>query len=161
IPGMTTKDATANLIKALGKGVRKTMSKMGVSTVASYTGAQIFEAIGLGSEVIDTCFTGTTSRLGGVGFEVLAREVSERHRRAFPADDVRPSHRELATGGDYQWRREGEPHLFNPQTVFKLQHSTRSGKYEIFKEYTKAVDDQAERLMTLRGLLDRKSTRLN
>ncbi|MCR3719447.1 MULTISPECIES: glutamate synthase large subunit [Prauserella salsuginis group] len=152
VPGVTAKDATSNLIKALGKGVRKTMSKIGVSTVASYTGAQIFEAIGLGSEVVDTCFTGTTSRLGGVGFDVLAREVTERHRRAFPADDVRPNHRELATGGDYQWRREGEPHLFNPQTVFKLQHSTRSGKYEIFKEYTQAVDEQAEQLMTLRGL---------
>ncbi|WP_199430454.1 glutamate synthase large subunit [Qaidamihabitans albus] len=152
IAGVTAKDATRNLIKALGKGVRKTMSKMGVSTVASYTGAQIFEAIGLGSEVIETCFTGTTSRLGGVGFDMLAREVAERHRHAFPSDGVRASHRELETGGDYQWRREGEPHLFNPQTVFKLQHSTRSGKYEVFKEYTKAVDDQSERLMTLRGL---------
>ncbi|PXY26021.1 glutamate synthase subunit alpha [Prauserella coralliicola] len=152
IPGVTAKEATRNLIKALGKGVRKTMSKMGVSTVASYTGAQIFEAIGLGEEVIEACFTGTTSRLGGVGFDLLAREVAERHRRAFPSDGVRASHRELETGGDYQWRREGEPHVFNPQTVFKLQHSTRSGKYEIFKEYTKSVDDQAERLMTLRGL---------
>jgi glutamate synthase (NADPH/NADH) large chain len=146
------KHATRNLIKALGKGVRKTMSKMGVSTVASYTGAQIFEAIGLGDEVIDTCFTGTTSRLGGVGFDVLAEEVAKRHRKAFPADGVRASHRDLDTGGDYQWRREGEAHLFNPQTVFKLQHSTRSGRYEVFKEYTRYVDDQSERLMTLRGL---------
>ncbi|EHR49514.1 glutamate synthase family protein [Saccharomonospora marina XMU15] len=156
IPGVTAKEATRNLIKALGKGVRKTMSKMGVSTVASYTGAQIFEAIGLGEEVIDTCFTGTTSRLGGVGFDTLAEEAARRHRRAFPADGIRPNHRELETGGDYQWRREGEPHLFNPQTVFKLQHSTRTGRYEIFKEYTKAVDDQAQRLMTLRGLFDLK-----
>ncbi len=148
--------ATRNLIKALGKGVRKTMSKMGVSTVASYTGAQIFEAIGLGDEVIDSCFTGTTSRLGGVGFDVLAEEVAQRHRKAYPPDGVRASHRELDTGGDYQWRREGEAHLFNPQTVFKLQHSTRSGRYEIFKEYTKAVDDQSKRLMTLRGLFDFK-----
>ena len=152
IPGVTAKQATANLIKALGKGVRKTMSKMGVSTVASYTGAQIFEAIGLGEDIIENCFTGTTSRLGGIGFETVADEVAQRHRRAFPADGVRPSHRELETGADYQWRREGEPHLFNPQTVFKLQHSTRSGKYEIFKEYTKAVDDQSEKLLTLRGL---------
>ncbi|MGW9308343.1 glutamate synthase large subunit [Saccharomonospora azurea] len=153
---VTPKRATRNLIAALGKGVRKTMSKMGVSTVASYTGAQIFEAIGLGAEVVDTCFTGTTSRLGGVGFDLLAREVIERHRRAFPADGVRASHRELETGGDYQWRREGEPHLFNPHTVFKLQHSTRSGKYEIFKEYTRAVDDQSKQLMTLRGLFELK-----
>jgi glutamate synthase (NADPH/NADH) large chain len=152
IGGVTPQQAARNLIKALGKGVRKTMSKMGVSTVASYTGAQIFEAIGLGKEVIDACFTGTTSRLGGVGFDTLAEEVRLRHERAYPRDGRRPSHRELATGADYQWRREGEPHLFNPHTVFKLQHSTRSGKYEIFKEYTKAVDEQAERLMTLRGL---------
>ncbi|MHA6795887.1 glutamate synthase large subunit [Pseudonocardia bannensis] len=152
IPGVDAKTATKNLVKALGKGVRKTMSKIGVSTVASYTGAQIFEAIGLGKEVIDSCFTGTTSRLGGVGFDVLAEEVLRRHRRAFPSDEVRPSHRALEIGGEYQWRREGELHLFNPQTVFKLQHSTRSGRYEIFKEYTRAVDDQAKRLMTLRGL---------
>ncbi|GAA1955408.1 glutamate synthase large subunit [Amycolatopsis minnesotensis] len=156
IPGVDAKHATRNLIKALGKGVRKTMSKMGVSTVASYTGAQIFEAIGLGAEVIENCFTGTTSRLGGVGFETLAREVHERHRRAYPRDGVRASHRELETGADYQWRREGEPHLFNPQTVFKLQHSTRAGKYEVFKEYTKAVNDQSEKLLTLRGLFDFK-----
>ncbi|HEY3712572.1 MAG TPA: glutamate synthase large subunit, partial [Amycolatopsis sp.] len=156
IPGVTGKQATTNLIKALGKGVRKTMSKMGVSTVASYTGAQIFEAVGLGAEIVDSCFTGTTSRLGGVGFDTIADEVEQRHRRAFPADGVRPSHRELETGADYQWRREGEPHLFNPQTVFKLQHSTRSGKYEVFKEYTKAVNDQSEKLQTLRGLFDFK-----
>jgi glutamate synthase (NADPH/NADH) large chain len=144
--------ATTNLIKALGKGVRKTMSKMGVSTVASYNGAQIFEAIGLGREVVDLCFTGTTSRLGGVGFDILADEVARWHRLAFPEDDVRASHRELMTGGDYQWRRDGEAHLFNPATVFKLQHSTRAGRYDIFKEYTNLVDDQSERLLTLRGL---------
>jgi glutamate synthase (NADPH) large chain len=146
------KTATRNLIKALGKGVRKTMSKMGVSTVASYTGAQIFEAIGLGPEVIDSCFTGTTSRLGGVGFDTLAEEVARWHGRAFPRDGVHAPHRELAIGGDYQWRREGEAHVFSPQTVFKLQHSTRTGRYEIFKEYTRLVDDQSQRLMTLRGL---------
>jgi len=154
IPGVTPKQATGNLIKALGKGVRKTMSKMGVSTVASYTGAQIFEAIGLGEEVIDTCFAGTTSRLGGVGFDTLAEEIGRRHRHAYPHDGRRLSHRELETGADYQWRREGEGHLFNPHTVFKLQHSTRAGKYEIFKEYTRSVDEQAEKLMTLRGLFE-------
>ncbi|HJQ47341.1 MAG TPA: glutamate synthase large subunit [Amycolatopsis sp.] len=157
IPGVTPNQATRNLIKALGKGVRKTMSKMGVSTVASYTGAQIFEAIGLGEDVVDTCFRGTTSRLGGVGFGTLADEVGQRHRRAFPQDGMRPTHRELETGADYQWRREGEPHLFNPQTVFKLQHSTRTGKYDIFKEYTRSVDEQSEKLMTLRGLFEFKA----
>ncbi len=152
IPGVDCETAARNLVKALAKGVRKTMSKIGVSTVASYTGAQIFEAVGLGADVIDTCFTGTTSRLGGVGFDVLAEEVLTRHRRAFPADGIRPAHRALDDGGEYQWRREGELHLFNPTTVFKLQHSTRQGRYEIFKEYTRAVDEQAGRLMTLRGL---------
>ncbi|WP_300009058.1 glutamate synthase large subunit [Pseudonocardia sp.] len=152
IPGVDPATAAKNLVKALGKGVRKTMSKIGVSTVASYTGAQIFEAIGLGPEVIDECFTGTTSRLGGVGYDVLAEEVLRSHRHAFPADEVRASHRALEVGGEYQWRREGELHLFNPQTVFKLQHSTRSGRYEVFKDYTRAVDEQAGRLMTLRGL---------
>ncbi|OLM15148.1 Glutamate synthase [NADPH] large chain [Pseudonocardia sp. Ae505_Ps2] len=159
IPGVDGPTAAKNLVKALGKGVRKTMSKMGVSTVASYTGAQIFEAVGLGSEVIDAAFRGTASRIGGVGFDVLAEEVLAHHRRAYPADDVRASHRALPVGGEYQWRREGELHLFNPQTVFKLQHSTRAGKYEVFKEYTKAVDDQAKRLMTLRGLFRFKDGR--
>ena len=153
LEGVTARKATGNLVKALGKGLLKIMSKMGVSTVASYTGAQIFEAIGLGEEVISTCFTGTTSRLGGVGFEVLAAEAEARHARAFPPRGAGPDHRRLETGGDYQWRREGEPHLFNPETVFKLQHATRSRRYEIFKEYTSLVDDQSARLMTLRGLL--------
>ncbi|MGH3515768.1 MAG: glutamate synthase-related protein, partial [Pseudonocardiaceae bacterium] len=150
--GIDARTATGNLIRALGKGVRKTMSKMGVSTVASYTGAQTFEAIGLGPEVIDSCFTGTTSRLGGVGFDTLADEVAILHLHAFPPDGVRAPHRELTVGGDYQWRREGEAHVFNPATVFKLQHSTRAGRYEVFKDYTRLVDDQSKRLMTLRGL---------
>ncbi|WP_285618841.1 glutamate synthase large subunit [Actinoallomurus iriomotensis] len=146
--------AVRNLVKAYGKGVLKIMSKMGVSTVASYTGAQIFEAIGLGAEVIDECFAGTTSRLGGVGFDVLAEEVAQRHRRAYPPNGNGPAHRTLEVGGEYQWRREGEHHLFNPETVFKLQHSTRTRRYELFKDYTRLVDDQAARLMTLRGLFE-------
>ncbi|MFC4532895.1 glutamate synthase large subunit [Sphaerisporangium dianthi] len=142
--------AVRNLIKAYGKGVLKVMSKMGVSTVASYTGAQIFEALGLSQQVVDACFTGTTSRLGGVGFDVLAKESALRHQRAYPRAEN--AHRRLEVGGEYQWRREGEPHLFNPETVFRLQHATRTRRYEIFKQYTELVDAQAERLMTLRGL---------
>ena len=153
LDGVTARKASENTVKALGKGLLKIMSKMGVSTVASYTGAQIFEAIGLGQEIVSTCFTGTTSRLGGVGFDVLAAETAARHTRAFPPRGADPDHRRLETGGEYQWRREGEPHLFNPETVFKLQHATRSRRYEIFKEYTRLVDDQSARLMTLRGLL--------
>jgi glutamate synthase (NADPH) large chain len=152
LPGCTPDQAVQNLIKALGKGVLKVMSKMGVSTVASYTGAQIFEAIGLARDVVDRYFTGTTSRLGGVGLDVIAEEVRRRHVRAYPPGGVAPAHRTLEVGGEYQWRREGEPHLFDPETVFRLQHATQAARYEIFKEYTKRVDEQAERLMTLRGL---------
>jgi glutamate synthase (NADPH) large chain len=152
LEGLDAVKATRNLVKAYGKGVLKVMSKMGVSTVASYTGAQIFEAIGLGREVIDRCFAGTTSRLGGVGFDVVAREVAQRHRRAYPLGGNDPAHRTLEDGGEYQWRREGELHLFNPETVFRLQHATRTRRYEIFKDYTRLVDDQSSKLMTLRGL---------
>ena len=144
--------AVANLIKALGKGVLKVMSKMGVSTVASYTGAQIFEAVGLSQALVDKYFTGTTSKLGGVELDTIAEEVARRHATAYPRGGIAPAHRELEIGGEYQWRREGEPHLFDPETVFRLQHSTRTGSYEIFKQYTRRVDEQSERLMTLRGL---------
>ena len=149
---VSERKAAANLIKALGKGVLKIMSKMGVSTVASYTGAQLFEAVGLGPEVIDSCFVGTSSPLGGVGFAELAAEVGRRHAIAYPARGGLP-HRRLEIGGDYQWRREGEPHLFSPEAVFKLQHATRTGQDTVFREYTKLVDDQSATLMTLRGLL--------
>ena len=152
ITGVGVPTATRNIVEAMAKGVRKTMSKMGVSTVASYIGAQIFEAIGLGDEVVDACFAGTVSRLGGIGYDVLAEEVATRHRHAWPVDGVRPAHRELPSGGEYQWRREGELHVFNPHTVFKLQHSTRTEDYGTFKEYTSAVDEQSSQLMTLRGL---------
>ena len=150
-PKLTEKKAEANLLKALGKGLLKIMSKMGVSTVASYTGAQIFEALGLGPEVIETCFAGTTSRLSGVGFDELAEET--RLRAGHAAGGAGMAFRRLEGGGEYQWRRDGEPHLFSPEAVFKLQHATRSGRYEVFKEYTTLVNDQSRRLMTLRGLL--------
>jgi len=156
---VTPEKAVSNVIKALGKGVLKVMSKMGVSTVASYTGAQIFEALGLSREVVDRYFTGTTSKLGGVTLEQIAEEVTKRHLTAYPLDGIPLAHRTLAVGGEYQWRREGEPHLFDPETVFRLQHSTRSGRYDIFKQYTHHIDTQSERLMTLRGLLKFKSDR--
>lgn len=155
---ITEEEATHNYIKAAGKGILKTMSKMGISTIASYTGAQVFEAIGLDNALVDRYFTGTPSRLGGADLDVLATEVQKRHHLAFLAREAELDHREIEVGGDYQWRREGEYHLFNPKTVFKLQHATRSGRYEIFKQYTKLVDDQSERLATLRGLLRFKET---
>jgi glutamate synthase (NADPH/NADH) large chain len=141
-------------VKAAGKGVLKIMSKMGISTVASYTGAQVFEAIGLSQELVDEYFTGTTSRLGGVGLEVLAAEMAARHERAFPDRPSELAHRELDLGGEYQWRREGEYHLFNPETVFRLQHATRTKRYDIFKQYTTMVDERSRRLSTLRGLFE-------
>ena len=144
--------AIRRYIKACGKGVVKVMSKMGVSTVASYTGAQIFEAIGIGEDTINTYFTGTVSRLGGIGLDEIATAVAMRHRWAHPERPEQRAHRQLEAGGEYQWRREGEYHLFNPETVFKLQHATREKRWDIFKEYSSRVDDQSERLATLRGL---------
>jgi len=152
LSGISAEKAVRNLIKALGKGVLKVMSKMGISTVASYRGAQVFEAIGLSQELVDSYFTGTISQLGGIGLDVLAAEVAARHATAYPLDGVRLPHRKLDVGGEYQWRREGEPHLFDPDTVFRLQHSTRARRYDVFKQYTARVDEQSERLMTLRGL---------
>jgi glutamate synthase (NADPH/NADH) large chain len=152
LAGLTIEQASKNLIKGLGKGVLKIMSKMGISTVSSYSGAQCFEAIGLSQEFVDTYFTGTTSQLGGIGIEVIHLEIAARHSSAYPVEQAVNVHESLETGGEYQWRREGPPHLFNPETVFKLQHSTRTKQYDLFREYTKLVDDQSERLMTLRGL---------
>ncbi|MDO5744223.1 MAG: glutamate synthase central domain-containing protein, partial [Micrococcaceae bacterium] len=149
--------AQRNLIKALGKGLLKIMSKMGISTVASYCGAQAFEALGISRGVIDQYFTGTSSQLGGVGLDVIAAETAMRHGAAYPAQPNLDPHRVLETGGEYQWRREGEPHLFNPETIFRLQHATRERRYDIFKAYTRGVDDQAKTLMTLRGLFDFKT----
>ena len=157
IEGISGEKAVKNLIKALGKGVLKIMSKMGISVVGSYAGAQAFEAVGLSQEFVDQYFTGTTSLLGGVGIEVIAAENAARHAAAYPEDGAVSIHERLATGGEYQWRREGPPHLFNPETVFKLQHSTRARRYDIFRDYTKLVDDQAEKLMTLRGLFKFKA----
>ncbi|MDX6282875.1 MAG: glutamate synthase large chain, partial [Kribbellaceae bacterium] len=159
LPGIEPEQAVRNLVKSLGKGVLKVMSKMGVSTVASYTGAQIFEANGLSPDLVEEYFTGTSSKLGGIGLDVIAEEVRRRHLRAYPADGILSAHRKLDVGGEYQWRREGEPHLFDPETVFRLQHSTRTGRYDVFKQYTDRVNEQSERLMTLRGLFGFKSDR--
>ncbi len=146
------KKAIYNYVKGLGKGVLKTMSKMGISTVASYTGAQVFEAIGLSQDLVDEYFTGTVSRLGGISMDDIAREITARHRTAYPDRATMRAHRGLEIGGHYQWRREGEHHLFNPDTVALLQHAVRAGDYQKFKEYTRSVDDQSRAVGTLRGL---------
>ncbi|MEA2472163.1 MAG: glutamate synthase large chain [Thermoleophilaceae bacterium] len=142
-------DAEAHFVKAMGKAILKTISKMGISTVRSYAGAQIFEAVGLERGLIDKYFTGATSRIGGVGIDVLAREAMERHRRAYP----RTGHR-LPVGGVHMWRRDGEFHQWNPDTVAKIQHAVRHGGEESYAEFTKMINEQSKRRATLRGLLD-------
>ena len=154
ITGITPEKAVRNLIYALGKGVLKIMSKMGISTVGSYAGAQVFEAVGLSQELVDAYFTGTETKLGGIGIEDVFAENQARHDFAYPEDAAARAHERLWTGGEYQWRRDGSPHLFNPDTVFRLQHSTRTRRYDIFREYTQLVDDQAKELKTLRGLFE-------
>jgi len=155
LPGIDRDEAIAHYIKALNKGILKVMSKMGISTLQSYCGAQIFEAIGLSQAFIDRYFTHTTSRVSGVGIEMIAEEVRRRHERAFGPRPAGPE--ELDGGGEYQWRRDGEYHLFNPETVFKLQHATQSGQYSIFKDYTRLVDQQNRHRATLRGLFRLKA----
>ncbi|WP_373456812.1 glutamate synthase large subunit [Brevibacterium sp. 50QC2O2] len=156
LPGIDEATAVTGVLRALGKGLLKIMSKMGISTVQSYHGAQTFETLGLSEDFVERYFTGTSARLGGMGVQGVAAEVEARHGAAYPGEHPRLQDRVLETGGEYQWRREGPPHLFNPETVFKLQHSTRTGRMDVFREYTKKVDDQAAELMTLRGLFDLK-----
>ena len=151
IQDLSEEQAAKNYVTACTKGVLKVMSKMGISTLQSYRGAQIFEAVGLETSFIDRYFTWTASRIGGIGITTIAEEIARRHAIAFPARG-RPDG-ELDSGGEYQWRRDGEYHLFNPETVFKLQHASRSGQYEIYREYAELVNDQSQKRSTLRGLL--------
>jgi glutamate synthase (NADPH) large chain len=154
LTGIDHAKAVKSYIKALNKGILKVMAKMGISTLQSYCGAQIFEAIGLNKTVVDRYFTGTPSRVAGIGIEVIHEELRRRHERAFPERPVGPP--ELDWGGEYQWRRDGEHHMVNPDMIARLQHATRSGHYVQFKEYTKLVDDQSRHRATLRGLMQFK-----
>ncbi|HEY2793334.1 MAG TPA: glutamate synthase-related protein, partial [Micromonosporaceae bacterium] len=152
LAGLDAPAAAHNIVVALGKGVLKIMSKMGISTVTSYCGAQVFEAIGLDAKLTERYFTGTASRIGGIGLDGIAAEVAARHADAYPVreSDRRP----LRIGGEYQWRRDGEMHLFNPETVFLLQHATRSNQYSVFRDYTDAVDALATETGSLRGMFE-------
>jgi glutamate synthase domain-containing protein 2/glutamate synthase domain-containing protein 3 len=150
-PDLGTEAALANYLKACDKGLLKTMAKMGISTLQSYRGAQIFEAVGLDQELVARCFTGTASRVSGVGYDVIARESALRHARAFPGE--RYVYPELDPGGLYQWRGRGEAHAFHPDAIAKLQHAVREESYATFKDFSRAADDSAGRLCTLRGLL--------
>ncbi|HEY2296304.1 MAG TPA: glutamate synthase large subunit [Jatrophihabitans sp.] len=154
IRDLTPEKAIANYLKALSKGVLKVMSKMGISTIASYTGAQVFEAFGLAQPLVDEYFGSTPSRLGGVGLDVIADEAAARHAMAYPLVPTSKAHRRLDVGGEYQWRREGEIHLFNPETVFLLQHATRQRRFELFEEYTTKVEALNRDGGTLRGLFE-------
>ncbi len=151
--GIDHKKAIKNYIKAAVKGVVKTMAKMGISTIQSYHGAQIFEAVGLNTGVVDKYFTWTPSRIEGIGLDEIAEEVLARHRHAYPD---RPVNGTLEAGGQYQWRADGEYHLFNPQTIHKLQIACRLNSQKVYREYAELVNKQSQNLCTLRGLLDFK-----
>jgi glutamate synthase (ferredoxin) len=153
LPGLNAKDAKKKFVKAAVKGVVKTMAKMGISTIQSYHGAQIFEAIGLNTKVVGRYFTWTSSRIQGVGLETIAEEALTRHRHAFPNRQVNG---ELDSGGQYQWRDNGEYHLFNPQTIHKLQIACRLNSRKVFGDYSELVNNQSQHLCTLRGLLEFK-----
>jgi glutamate synthase (NADPH/NADH) large chain len=151
---VTPEKAVKNIVYALGKGVLKVMSKMGISTVGSYRAAQVFAVFGLNEEVLDEYFTGSTTRTGGSGLDTIANDVAARHSLAFVPNPQTLEHRGLEIGGQYQWRREGEIHLFNPETVYLLQHSTRSKQQKIFRRYTETVDKLTKQGGTLRGLFE-------
>ncbi|ETT67919.1 glutamate synthase subunit alpha [Paenibacillus odorifer] len=153
--GISHEKAVKNYIKAATKSVVKILSKMGISTIQSYRGAQIFEAVGLNSEFVDRYFTWTPSRIGGIGLEEVATEALIHHNRAFTEKDG--NDKVLDSGGDYQWRNDGEEHLFNPQTIHLLQHSVRSGNYDMYKKYAALVQGESEKQLTLRSLLQFKS----
>lgn len=154
LPNLTYYAAVKGYIKAVGKGVVKVMAKMGISTIKSYCGAQIFEALGLSQELIDKYFTWTPSRIGGIGLEHLALEAQRQHNKAFP--EIPLDGHTLEVYGQYQYRKDGELHLFNPRTIHMLQKACRTNNYATFKEYSKLIDDQSERLATLRGLMELK-----
>ncbi len=147
------KKAIKNYVKAVVKGVVKTMAKMGISTVQSYRGAQIFEAVGLNTQLVDTYFTRTPSRIEGIGIDTVAEEVRKRHEASFPPSGNKVN-RGLAAGGDRKWRHDGEFHLFSPEAIHLLQHSCRTGNYDLFKNYEKLIDDQSEHYCTIRGLME-------
>ncbi|WP_421947344.1 glutamate synthase large subunit [Phaeodactylibacter xiamenensis] len=149
--GKTLDEVINTYNKAIGKGLLKIMSKIGISTLQSYQGAQIFEVLGLNKEVVEKCFRGSISRIQGIGFDGIAEEAMVRHRMAFPENGGQNPR--LEVGGVYQWKRRGEAHLFSPQAIHLLQFATRTGDYKTYKKYAKLIDDQTEQALTLRGLL--------
>ncbi|QCB28867.1 glutamate synthase large subunit [Corynebacterium endometrii] len=151
---LTLDQACANYISAATTGILKVMSKMGIAAVSSYRGAQLADCTGLHQDLLDEYFGGIDSPISGMHLEDIAADVEARHRSAFLPRPEENAHRDLELGGEYKWRREGEFHLFNPETIFKLQHATKTGQYAIFKDYTRAVNDQSKRLATIRGMFE-------
>jgi glutamate synthase (NADPH/NADH) large chain len=150
VKGHSAEESVAHYLKAANKGILKVMTKMGISTIQSYRGAQIFEAIGLNRELIDAYFTNTASRIEGIGLDAIAAESAARHAHAY---EVAPElDGDLDPGGQYQWRRRGEFHMYNPNSIAKLQHAVRAGSYKLFKQYSEVVNDESRNLCTLRGL---------
>ncbi|MBA4022536.1 MAG: glutamate synthase large subunit, partial [Gordonia sp.] len=154
LTGVAASKAVRNYLQGLGKGVLKVMSKMGISTVGSYTAAQCFEAVGLSGDLVREYFTRTVSRIGGVGLDEIAEEVRLRHHRAYPPNPTEQVYRRLEIGGEYQYRREGELHLFSPETVFLLQHASKSGRTDVYRKYTDEVNRLSREGGTLRGLFE-------
>jgi glutamate synthase (NADPH/NADH) large chain len=152
--GLTEKEANKRFSKAISKGLLKVMSKMGISTYQSYCGAQIFEAVGLNAEFVKTYFTGTATQIEGIGLNVVAEEAVLNHRKAFGSDPVLVN--ALEAGGEYAYRVRGEEHMWTPDTIAKLQNSTRTNNFATYKEYAKLINDQGQRLKTLRGLFEIK-----
>ncbi len=158
LPGISIRKATRNYIKAINKGILKVMSKMGISTLHSYRGAQIFEALGINRDVIDQYFIGTPSRIGGIGLDGIVREIEARHKQAFPKRQI-PKNLKLDIGGAYKWRRNGEAHLLDPMAVAKLQEAVRTDNLERFREFSDLINDRNKHLCTLRGLFEFKTDR--
>ena len=153
--GLTEETAVANYVKAIGKGLTKVMAKMGISTLMSYRGARIFEAIGLKTDFVKRYFWGTPTRVEGIGLFEVMQEAVNRHRAAY---GINPSMQgELPTGGEYAWRADGEEHMWTPEAIVKLQRSTRDNSFKTYQEYAKIINDQSKRQMTLRGLLKFKT----
>jgi glutamate synthase domain-containing protein 2/glutamate synthase domain-containing protein 1/glutamate synthase domain-containing protein 3 len=151
------KEAVQNYIHAIGKGILKIMSKMGISTIRSYTGAQIFEAVGLSEKLIEKYFTGTPTRISGIGIDTIEDETLICHNIAYPTGDMEIEANDLGVGGHFSYRQRGEQHLFNPETIYLLQRAAREGDYNLYKEYAKRINDQTDTLYTIRGLLDFKA----
>ena len=151
-PDIDGKKACKNFVKAIGKGLKKVMSKMGISTYMSYTGAQIFEAVGLSRTLIEKYFSGTTSNVEGIGVFEVAEEAIRVHRAAFSRDPVLAG--ALDAGGEYAWRVRGEEHMWTPDAIAKLQHAARASSYSTYKEYAQIINDQSQRHMTFRGLFE-------